>query len=80
MSKEKILEEFENKYSSFELCNQISKPELDKLKNFLSKAIDQTEEEMIRKVEEMLPNRDEIAEDPIGYLERLEEDLNKLKK
>jgi len=33
MSKEKILEEFENKYSSFELCNQISKQELNKLKN-----------------------------------------------
>lgn len=47
MSKEQILKEFEDKYSSFELCNQVSKPELDKLKDFISKAIDQTIEETI---------------------------------
>ena len=54
MSKEKILEEFENKYSAFELCNQVSKPQLDKLKQFLSKAIDQTREETIREVEKIV--------------------------
>ena len=60
-TKEKILEEFQNKYSAFELCNQISKRELDKLKQFLSKAIDQTREETIKEVEEMLPDKEAFA-------------------
>ena len=55
--KEQILKEFEDKYSSFEFCNQVSKPELDKLKDFISKAIDQTREETIgeaiRKIEKI---------------------------
>ncbi|MDD5077197.1 MAG: hypothetical protein PHS18_08910, partial [Sphaerochaetaceae bacterium] len=55
--------EFQNKYSAFELCNQISKRELDKLKQFLSKAIDQTREETIREVEEMLPKERVIVND-----------------
>lgn len=47
---EQILKEFEDKYCAFELCNQVSKPELDKLKDFLSKAIEKTREETIREV------------------------------
>ena len=43
-----ILKEFEEKYSSFELCNIVSKPELNRLKDFISKAIDQTIEETIK--------------------------------
>lgn len=53
--KEQILKKFEDKYSSFELCNQVSKPELDKLKDFISNAIDKTREETIREVKESLP-------------------------
>lgn len=30
-----IIEKFEEDYSSFKLCNQVSKPELDKLKQFI---------------------------------------------
>jgi hypothetical protein len=87
MSKEKILEEFDKKYYSKYLLNGDKMPAfemnnafLEDVKQFLSQALDQTKEETIRKMEEVLPNRDEIIEDPIGYLERLEEDLNKLKK
>jgi hypothetical protein len=70
MSKEKLITEF--KGQTFSSNEQVIK--------WIEKAIDQTREETIRKVEEMMPNRDEIVEDPIGYLERLEEELNKLKK
>jgi hypothetical protein len=75
MSKEKLLEEYRKKFGlcdgSLKHCG--CKRELD----FISKAIDQTEEETIRKVEEMLPLQGDLDED---YRGKVLEILNKLKK
>jgi hypothetical protein len=34
-----IIKKFEEDYSSFKLCNQVSKPELDKLKQFIQSSL-----------------------------------------
>ena len=87
MSKEKILEEFiqlriKIPYQNFNL----SPSDFYKLENgfivlqdFFLKAIDQTREETIRKVEELLP--EETFDDTYNYaLKEVRDILNKLKK
>lgn len=100
MSKEKILEEFElklhNVYATiFQLSGYDDKQLKEKMytmTSFLSKAIDQTEEETIRECEELLPEEYETPWNSIdaetcmiqlGYNEAVKEikqSLNKLKK
>jgi len=75
-TKEKLIEEFEKKYSKDFIIK--SEPEdyihkgvdpsfnISDVKQFISKAIDQTREETIREVEEMV---DEITPAYIGVLE-----------
>lgn len=72
MSKETILKEFDEKFNWEEIFGKNSKAQ-QSLRELLSKAIDQTREETIKEVEEMLPKK------VIGANLDIEKILNKLK-
>lgn len=64
-----IIEKFEEDYSSFKLCNQVSKPELDKLKQFLQDnltlMLNDLGEEVLDHMEKIDKYAKESWEDPL---------------
>ena len=75
MSKEKILKEFDEKFNRYKLTfDECASLDADywEAREYLIKAIDQTREEMIREVEEMLPRKSGMV---VTYLNEQENKL-----
>ncbi|MFA5642938.1 MAG: hypothetical protein WC945_09475 [Bacteroidales bacterium] len=76
--KEQLLKEFDEMFNNWQKGAICSKESIIKL---IDKAISQTREETIRKVEEMLPDEFDITEnEALTLLNKIKQSLNKLKK
>jgi len=84
MSKETILEEFDKEFVDRISGDMWQTTSREKIKQFISKAIDQTREETIKEVENILPRESKYLDNSvdIGWndcLEQIKLSLNNLK-